>query len=110
VSLSVPRSQHPVRSHKIVVGMACSNTCQAAAFAVVSISGGGSFTAQSKTFNLGRNKRKSIPIPFNGKQLGKLRTAIANHRAIFAEAFGAILDGGGNVVKLTAGRKVTLNK
>ena len=110
VSLSVPRGQRPVHSHKIVVGMACSTPCRAAAFAVVSISGGSSFTAQSKTFTLGRNRRKSIPISFNGKQLGKLRTALAKHRSIFAEAFGAILDGGGNVVKLTAGRKVAINR
>jgi len=89
--------------------MACSQACQAAAFAIVSIPGGGSFTAQSKTFNLHPNRRKSIPIAFNGKQEGRLRAAIAKHRVIFAEAFGAILDGGGNVVKLTAGRRVAIN-
>ena len=110
VSLSVPRGQRPVRSHKILVAMACSDACRAAAFAVVSIHGGSSFTVQSKTFRLRRNKRKPIPIQFNGKQLGKLRAAIAAHRAIFAEAFGAILDGGGNVVKVTAGRRVAINK
>jgi hypothetical protein len=109
VSLSVPR-QRPVRSHKIVVAMACSAACQAAAFAIVSISGGSSFTVQSKTFTLSRNKRRSIPIVFNAKQVGRLRTAIAQHHSIFAEAFGAILDGGGNVVKLTAGRRVTINR
>jgi subtilase family serine protease len=110
VSLSVPSGQRPVRSHKIVVAMACSASCRAAAFAIVSIGGGASFTIQSKTFKLGRNHRKSIPISFNAKQAGQLRTAIAKHRSIFAEAFGAILDGGGNVVKLTAGRRVPINQ
>ena len=110
VSLSVPRHQHPVRSHKVVVKMACSDRCMAAALAVVSIGGGGSFTAQSKTFRLARNHARSIPIRFNPGQEGRLRRALAHHRSIFAEAFGAILDGGGNLVKLTAGRRVTINR
>jgi kumamolisin len=109
VSLSVPR-QRPVRSHRIVVAMSCSAACRAAALVVVSIHGGSSFTVQSKTFKLGRNQRKSIPVQFNAKQLGRLRTAIANHQAIFAEAFGVILDGGGNIVKTTAARRVTINR
>ena len=109
VSLSVPGNQRPVRSHKVRVKMACSAPCQAAALAVVSIAGGGSFTAQSKTFKLVANRGKSIPIAFNHKQEQRLRTALSKHRSIFAEAFGAILDGGGNVIKLTAGRRVTIN-
>jgi subtilase family serine protease len=109
VSLAVPRGQHPVRSRKITVKMACSAPCMAAALVVVSIGGGGSFTAQSKTFRLAPNRGRSIPITFKGKQAARLRTALAKHRSIFAEAFGAILDGGGNVIKLTAGRRVTVS-
>jgi hypothetical protein len=38
-----------------------------------------------------------------------LRTALSKHRSIFAEAFGAVLDGGGNVAKLTAGRRIAIS-
>jgi hypothetical protein len=108
VSLSIPSGQRPLRSHKIVVRMSCSDVCTAAALAVVSIRGAGAFTVQSKTYNLKRNQRRSIPILFNRAQQKHLASAIAAHRPIFAEAFGALLDGGGNVVKLTAGRRVTI--
>jgi kumamolisin len=108
VSLSIPAHQRPVRGHKIALKLACSERCMAAALAVVSISGGGSFTVQSKTYTLRRNHRREIAIRFNRVQERRLSSAVARHRSIFAEAFGAILDGGGNVVKLTAGRRVTI--
>jgi kumamolisin len=108
VSLSIPSGQRPLRTHEIVVRMSCSDVCTAAALAVVSIRGAGTFTVQSKTYNLKRNQGTSIPIPFKRAQQKRLSSAIAAHRPIFAEAFGALLDGGGNVVKLTAGRRVTI--
>jgi kumamolisin len=108
VSLSVPRDQRPVRRGRIFVTMSCSDACNAAALAVVGISRGTSFTVQSKTYKLGRDERKAIPIVFNRAQASQLRAALAKHRSIFAEAFGALLDGGGNVIKLTAGRRITI--
>jgi kumamolisin len=110
VSLTIPPNQRPVHDRKIVVTMSCSDPCNAAALAVVAINGGHSFTAQSKTYALARNRRKAIAITFNGVQAARLRTALAKHRGIFAEAFGALLDGGGNVVKLTAARRVAISR
>ena len=40
----------------------------------------------------------------------RLRAAVSQHRSVFAEAFGALLDGGGNVIKLTAGRQVAVSR
>jgi subtilase family serine protease len=108
VSLSIPPNQRPIRRGRIVVMMSCSDRCTAAALAFVSITGGKSFTAQSKPFSLKRNQRTAIPIVFNRVQASRLRTALARHRSIFAEAFGVLLDGGGNVVKTTAARRITL--
>ncbi len=110
VSLSIPSGQHPLRSHKIVVTMSCSAACTAGALALVSIHGGGTFTVQSKAYNLRRGQRRPIPIPLSGAQVNRLLTAISHHRSVFAEAFGALLDGGGNVVKLTAGRQVSVSR
>jgi kumamolisin len=109
VSLSIPPDQRPVASHRILVSMSCSDVCSAAALAVVAVSGAKSFTVQSKTYELARNHPKSIPIPLNGAQQRRLRTALSKHRSIFAEAFGAVLDGGGNVAKLTAGRRIAIS-
>jgi kumamolisin len=108
VSLSIPRNQRPVHDRKIVVAMSCSDSCTAAALVVVAINGANSFTVQSRSYALKPHQRKAIPIAFNRVQAARLRTALAQHRRIFAEAFGALLDGGGNVVKVTAARRVTI--
>jgi hypothetical protein len=110
VSLSIPSGQHPLRSHRIIVTMSCSDACRAAALVVVSIHGGATLTLQSSSYNLTRNQRRSIPIPFTSSVENRLRAAVSQHHSVFAEAFGALLDGGGNVIKLTAGRQVAVTR
>jgi hypothetical protein len=109
VSLSLPRSQHPVRAHRFVAGMSCSSRCLVGAFVIVKISGAGSFEVTSKTYSLPAHSRRRVVMRFSPKRERRLRAALGAHKDIFAEAFGVLTDAQGDALKVTAGRQATIS-
>lgn len=108
VSLSIPRGQHPVASHRILGDMVCSARCLAGAFAVIHISGSKPFQVNSATATLPARRRQRVTMRFSARQEQRLRTALKQKRSIFAEAFGVLTDAQGDALKVTAGRRVTI--
>jgi subtilase family serine protease len=108
VSLTIPAHQKPVSAHKINGRLSCSTACTASAFVVIKIEGAKSFTVDTAIYDFKRAGTQSVSFKFSGGQVGRLRSALAKHRHVFAEAFGVAFDPGGQIAKVTAGRQVVI--
>ena len=108
VAISIPRPQKPIWKRALKVRLFCSAKCAAYVFAVVTIGTQSAFTAKSATHRFRRKGAKLIPIRFSAGQLRRMRSGLAKHRKVEAEAFAVALDTRGQIAKVTPGRVVTI--
>jgi hypothetical protein len=103
VSIRVPRPQQPVGAGGLALELACSGRCTAYAFGTVGIGGGQALQLRSTRYHFARKGVKRILIPFTRRQESRLRAALAHHRPVVAELFGADLDPAGKLGDVTSG-------
>jgi subtilase family serine protease len=106
ISLSLPSHQDPLKSGVLKAVVHCSAACRARSFMLAAIEGGGNFDASSKAIALTGRGQRSVEIRFSWRQRERLRRAVAQRQKVSAEAYGAVIDGHGDVLSLSAGQRV----
>ncbi len=92
VGLSLPAHQKPVRAREILATVACSGPCLMGADAKVAVGRSKPFEVASRVFRMRLRGRRTIALHFSGRQLGRLRSALAAGRAILATVRGVLFD------------------
>jgi kumamolisin len=108
VSLSIPGHQHPVAAHRAQAVVGCSRACRVGALLEVAIHKGKTFEVNVNPFSLAAKHTRKISFRFNFNQEKALRSALAKHRPIFAEAFAYARASSGNATVLSPGRQVVI--
>lgn len=108
VTLSVPRHQRPVQSHRVVATVSCTRACDVGALLEVAIQKGPVFQVTSRTFSLAAGQTHTVTLRFSHRQESSLQKALSKHLRIFAEAFGYARNAQGNATVLTAGKAVSI--
>jgi hypothetical protein len=52
--------------------------------------------------------RRTVDLSLSGADLGQLRRGLRAHKLISASVYGAIVDSGGNVERLSRGRRLRI--
>jgi kumamolisin len=104
VSLGVPSPQHPVANRELVVTLSCSRRCTALAFGFVEVKGKPTIDLESARYHFQSRGAKRVVIHFSAHQEAELRAALAGHRRITAELFGAAVDRAGKLGRVTSGK------
>jgi subtilase family serine protease len=116
VGVSLPR-QSPVRAHELRAIVSCSGPCLMAAYTEVTIGRSTPFEIDSRLFRLRATGRRTIPLRFSSRQLGRLRSALAGrvriratiHGVLFDPAvYGVLPDPGSAIRAQTAGKRLTI--
>ena len=104
------RPQQPVRRGRLAMKVSCSGRCTAVAFGFISITPGGrTLSVHSSRYHLRGKGSKRVLINFSPTQQTVLRSALARHRRIEAELFGAALDATGAPGRVTAGKLLPIS-
>ena len=106
--LSIPRGQNPVKAHRIRTVLRCSASCTVLSFALVAIKGSREFEVSSAPRHLRAKTTQTLALRFSKKEERELRTALADGKRIFAEAYGVLSDTQGDVLALTPARTVKI--
>lgn len=107
VGLSLPR-QRPIAAGRIRATVSCSGRCVLGSLAYVKIGRRAPFRVRSRVYTLARAGRRQTEIKFSRSQLARLRTARAQHVAITATVFGAIVDSAFNVERKSPARRLRI--
>lgn len=107
VGISLPR-QRPILRHHLIARISCSRRCIAAASATIAIAGEKSMHAGSGRAVLRGRGRRMVTLPLSRGQRRRLRSALAQHRAIYAHVVGQVLDPGGNVEAVSRTRVIRI--
>jgi kumamolisin len=110
VSLSIPRPQQPLKAGQLVVTLACSARCTAYAFGVVGIIGGSTLQLRSDRHHFPGKGAMRIAIRFSARQEKRMRSALAHHRRVLAEMYGADLDPRGRLGDVTSGVAIAIHR
>ena len=104
VGISLPR-QRPVARHHVLAKLSCSRRCIVEALGVIAIPGARSIRLSSSMHLLQGKGRQTVQLDLSGADRGRLRRGLRAHKPIYATVAGAIVDSGGNVERLSRGRR-----
>jgi hypothetical protein len=106
-SVSIPAGQQPVKAGRLLVRLT-STKGTAYAFGFASIAGGATLDLRSARYRFGRPGSKLVAIRFSRSQERRLAAAVAAHRRVGFELFGAALDAAGAVGNVSPGRDLVI--
>jgi hypothetical protein len=107
VGVSLPR-QRPLARHHLLARVTCSRHCLVASIADVTVDSSESFTVRSSIYVLGGKGAKQVKLSFSNRELGELKAALGAHSTPQATVFGAIVDSGGNIERVSRGRNLRI--
>lgn len=102
VSLRIPRPQRPVAKGRLTAKLSCTTKCTAYAFGYVAIAGGPTLDVHSANYHFRSRATKRVVVRFSAGQEARLRSALARHRRVTIDLFGAAVDAKGKLGKVSA--------
>ncbi|MGH2866359.1 MAG: S53 family peptidase [Solirubrobacteraceae bacterium] len=107
VGLLLP-GQRSVARHHLVARLTCSRRCIVRAAAQISIPQGRGIAVNSNRQLLRKKGARTVKLDFSPRQLSRLRTALRQHRHVFARVSAELLDSGGNVEAISVVRTLRI--
>jgi hypothetical protein len=107
-SITIPGGQQPVSAGRLAFRLGCTRGCRAYAFGFASIAGGATLNLHSARFHFARAGTKLESIRFTSAQERRLRSAVAAHRRVAFELFGAALTSTGRVGNVSPARTLVI--
>lgn len=107
VALALP-GQQPVKHHRLLATVSCSNNCIATVVATVSAQGARPFVVRSDDYVLRGAGRRTLKLKLSKAELGVLRKALHDRKSVSATVVGQVVDSGGNVEAATAAQTLQI--
>jgi kumamolisin len=106
--LTIPGHQHPLSAHAVLARLSCSSACKAYIAGDVILSATSGFAIRSPTHRYSRAGSRVLRLGLSGREVGRIRSALASHHHVYAEVYGAALDAHGQALTVTPGAVIDL--